>query len=510
RNSKPLVIGVTTCDDYNAYAGGIDIADGQYSITQALNQTAHGGTGGTAGLVVIGLGISESAGWGQAAHLSPLGNGEGCDLMTTLVHEYSHLLGISSSGAESESSAFTNETGTVSLWDSHLYDRYGTQAQANMRIVLYEEGQSYDGTVFVSGTKARSGVTFRGEHVSEVLQGALGGGLPVNGFEGDTAELSHIELDHSLMSHQYWRNWNTLMEAELAALQDLGYRIDRRNWYGYSVYGSGLTLTNTNGYWARNAAGTAYLEGQANTATLGTGLHIYGSNNTVTQAADLLACGTAGTGIRVDGTGNTLAVAEGVTVTADGDWGTGLLVAYGKDQIVVNQGSVTATGTGGVAVRFDFGSNMLGDNVMEYRGSWMWKSYASCQDGVVVNTSLTVNNGLDAHGFPLNLDGAMVSRFALSGSIEGSAAAIYIADNAWVKQIDILSGASIRGDILSGWDPENELVQYATLNAGHSDTELTTLLTFGRETLASGLGGDNGDAAFSLVYGGAISGAKSI
>ena len=49
------------------------------------------------------------------------------------------------------------------------------------------------------------------------------------------------------------------MEAEMATLQDIGYTIDRRNLFGYSVYGDDLTLTNTNGYFARNAAGTACL-----------------------------------------------------------------------------------------------------------------------------------------------------------------------------------------------------------------------------------------------------------
>ena len=94
-------------------------------------------------------------------------------------------------------------------------------------------------------------------------------------------------------------------------------------------------MVNKNGYFARNAEGTAYLYGVPNTATLGVGLHVYGKNNTITQAADLLACGTAGTGIRVDGSANNLTIAPGVRIAADGSWGTGLLVAYGKNHTVI-------------------------------------------------------------------------------------------------------------------------------------------------------------------------------
>ncbi|MDO5538194.1 MAG: hypothetical protein Q4F72_11790, partial [Desulfovibrionaceae bacterium] len=402
-------------------------------------------------------------------------------------------------------------SGGLTEWDTHLYDMFGTKAALGMQPVLYELGGTYDSTVFVSGIGSTSGVTFRGDHVSEVLQGALGGGLPVNGFETgggvSYAEFCHIELARSLMSHQNWRNWTFFMEAELAVLQDLGYQIDRKNWYGHSVYGDGLEITNTNGFWARNADGTAYVEGEANTATLGVGLHIYGSNNTVTQAADLMACGLAGTGIRVDGTGNTVTVAGGTTVAADGAWGTGLLVSYGQNQTVVSQGTLRAAGEGGIAARFDFGRNLMGEK-SEYRGSWMRGGW-NAESGSWQQVLLTDNDGLDSNDLPHWLDGAMVSRFAVSGSLEGSAAAVYISDNAYVKQMDILSGASLRGDIVSNWDPQSDRLQYAELT-GESNTDLTTLVTFGRETLASGLGGEAGDAAFSLVYDGNITGAKSL
>ena len=418
--------------------------------------------------------------------LSPLPSVTGFNLVATLYHELGHALGVLS-----QNSATDNPS--LGTWDVHLRDRYGTWLRPGMSIV--KEGKGTPGTDFIVGEGAQSGVTFQGEHVADVM--GAGEGLPINGYEEDYADLSHIELEHSLMSHQYYRNYTTFIEAELAALQDLGYRLDRRNFFGFSVYGDGGTIINHNGYFARNADGTAYLTGQGNTATLGVGLHIYGKNNDVTQVADLLADGIAGTGIRVDGSDNTLRIAPGVRVSANGTGGTGLLVAYGKDQKIISGGDIEATGPGGVAARFDFGHNLLSD-AEEYRGSWIWS--------VTGNTRpLSSSNNLDDSGLPLNLDGPLVSTFDVSGSLNGSAAAIYISENALVSKINVLSGASITGDIISDWDPENPAIQYT----GPS-TDLHTALTFGLAPQADGSAGISPDAAFDMTLNGGVYGADSI
>ena len=291
-----------------------------------------------------------------------------------------------------------------------------------------------DSGKFLVSAYNTSGVYFRGPHVSEVLNGAFSNSIPVNGYQdyfyedyGITlfyAELSHLELERSLMSHQRYRNYTMLLEAELAVLQDIGYDIDRSLFYGHSIYNDGLTVTNQYGY----SHGT----------TLGVGLHVFGSGNTVTQAAPIAASGEAAVGIRNDGSGNTIYVPAGTTVSSSGVHGIGLLFAYGKDNRLIQSGTVSAPGEGGIGVRFDFGHNAIAD-FYGYRGSFI--HYVGGENQPV--TGLW-------NGYPLNLDGPLIRSYDLSGSLSGSDAAIYIGENALVSAINILRGASITGDIISG------------------------------------------------------------
>jgi len=180
-------------------------------------------------------------------------NHDGCSIFATSVHELAHDLGMSKGNSEYSST-----------FQSHLYGKIQGSSE-------FERFTPANFNQMDIGIAVESGVYFRGEHVSEVLNEALDNQIPINGTEGEplSIELSHIELQNSFLSHQKWRNYNNLMEAEMAIFQDLGYKIDRRQFYGYSEYGDNKIYTNNNPFYARNSDGTAYIIGKPNTATMG-------------------------------------------------------------------------------------------------------------------------------------------------------------------------------------------------------------------------------------------------
>ncbi|MBQ7585812.1 MAG: autotransporter outer membrane beta-barrel domain-containing protein, partial [Desulfovibrionaceae bacterium] len=250
----------------------------------------------------------------------------------------------------------------------------------------------------------------------------------------------------------------------------------------YTVFGDNQTLVNKLGFFARNEKGNAYLVGVPNKSIMGVGLHIFGKQNDVTQANDLLASGEGAIGIRIDGSNNTLKIDPEILIAADGLNGTGLLAAYGKNHKIVTQGDIRAKGNLGVAARFDFGHNLVGD-YSEYRGSWI---------RTLKNKNAAIT-GKDDAKFDLNLDGPLVKQFDVNGNLEGKKAAIYISPNALVSKINILSQASISGDILSDWDINDKLIQYK------GDREdLLTDLTFGYKARANGSSSGKPDANFAL------------
>lgn len=398
-------------------------------------------------------------------------------LQSVIFHEIAHALGVICSTEQGR--FFSDLLDGTNNFASHLVDQLGVQADKNQQISANLADKDKDGIFFVERIKSqnlesdstRGRAYFRGENVSDVLQGngekvkTFQGvdGIPVLGWEGGNTEFSHINLARSLMSHQTYRSYNAFIEAELAIMQDIGYDIDRRNFFGRSIYSDGngtenSPLKNTQGYFARNAAGTAYEIGKANTATLGIGLHVYGSGNNIIQtdegtgdgSADLLACGTGGAGIRIDGVENSMTVGRGVTVAADGENGRGILVAYGHGNNIVIDGTVTAAGDGGDGVRFDFGSNSSGGNA-EYRGSYL-RYRRIVEDGKIVGSfNIPLEDVLERDSIcDYDLAGPMGS-LQVNGNLYGRNHAIYIAKNAFVDRIDVNDGASIKGDIVSDW-----------------------------------------------------------
>lgn len=484
--SQPVVFNVGTMDDYNADAYSPDFEEAEEGRYTYVGAVMHGieVDSDIHGQIRIGHGIVQE-GWGEdLPGMLPLQK-TGSDLFATMVHEIGHALGISANISSSSYSFLNNNE-----WTTHLYSSEGVQAGKGITIGFIDrQGNEHQGDFYVNNENATA--YFKGKHVDEVLDGALIAtvdteerlpGIPVNcRIEQDTPELSHIELRNCLMSHQSYSNYRTFTEAELAIMQDLGYDIDRRNFFGYSVYGDNLSMTNNHVYYARNGEGSAYLTGVANTADFGIGLHVYGSHNAIYQKSELLACGNSAAGIRVDGESNFIVIGKESRILANGSNGTGIAFCYGKNHDLLVQGNVMANGDSGVALRFDFGKANNGPEMADH-GSFFYFEY-NAPEGYL----------------PDILNGSMMDHVDIAGSIAGKQAAIFISDNALVDTINIMTGASISGDIISEWNPwKQDLPQqglYTELNFGvirNADEDYLP------------------DPSFSLSYEGSITGPLGI
>lgn len=405
------------------------------------------------------------------------------DLFMTSVHELAHGFGMSSSAGFQADGTKPRFSTTLEGWAHLMRDDNGRAPMPGAAILCGFCENPYEPDAFdVRQNRGR----LVGPNIADALEGGLPG-VPLSMYVAmgealipDSDVMAHSELKNSMMSHQNYRNYTVFMEAELAVLQDLGYGIDRRNFFGRSVYGSGLDIVNDRGFYARDAQGSRYLTGEPNRATLGLGLHVYGSHNRIRQTADLLANGVGGAGVRVDGEGNTLIIDPGVRVHANGPGGQAIMFAYGKNHALVHRGDVQASGEGGVGLRFDFGNNALGNNV-EYRGS-----YIQHIQGQRVRPAA-------------ELQGPLVRTADITGRVAGSAAAIYISPNAYVGSINVMDGARIEGNIVS---------HYAERD-GQGARRLTQL-SFGQKADAEGRATGQPDPAFRMRYDGWISGRDNL
>ncbi|ERK08885.1 hypothetical protein L580_1429 [Serratia fonticola AU-P3(3)] len=477
---SPAVINVGTFDVVNAAGFSDLITHGAGSITQlqaALNGVDPGKLAfGSHAQFIMGKMDFDTAPY-VPAQLPRTGN---VDLTSVAVHELAHGLGIYSMAFGHEEvipyTPFFDAKVPFNAWTTHLRDDNGNPARPGQIILCTGCNNPWDPQGF--DVRLDKGY-FTGKHVDAVLAGAMPG-VPVKMLDDDgyvdNNYMSHIELKNSIMSHQYYRNRTSFMEAELALLQDMGYQIDRRNFFGFSLYGDGQTLVNQHGYFLRNEQGDGYVVGQYNTATMGVGLHVYGSNNRIFQQADLLTLGAGGAGVRIDGQNNTLVVEPGTRIYADGINSRAVMFTYGKDHNLIQRGDVQALGANGVGLSFDFGNNLM-SNFGEYRGSWIRSVYDQ------------------AYYLLPELAGALVNNVDISGRVAGKIAAVYISPNALVNTINILSGARLEGDIYAEYNRLDENGQ-----------QRMTQFTFGRMANAQGKATDQSDPNFRFDYQGNIYG----
>ena len=499
--SSPAIFNIGTMDDYNAYATSPIASEREGAPTKVqaalIGQRPGDLLNEAQGFIQIG-----TLPWAKVDYTpSQLPMTSEISLTGTMIHEIGHALGISSNfqgDEQDDGSALIYIDENPNSWISHLYDDNGQQSRPDQivwcsfcdNIALNDDDEPL-GPEDIFDVRNNSAY-FGGAHVDDVLAGAMAG-VPLSMVSSrdpnvpDIPFLAHIELKNSLMSHQPYRNYTNFMEAELAILQDLGYKIDRRNFFGYSVYGDNQILINDNPFFGRNAAGTAYLQETYNTSTLGLGLHVYGSNNTIIQRADLLSAGAGGAGIRVDGGSNDLTILPGTRVYADGVNGRGVMFSYGKDHTLTHRGDIQALGRDGVAVSFDFGHNAMGDDgpIGEYRGSYILRGDQSLSRYTPEALQATWNE----------INGSLISTFDLTGRVAGTKAAIYMSDNAYVSEINVMQGATIAGDIISNYAEVDE----------DDDLRLTNL-TFGLEADSDGHSTDRVDSDFALTYDGNATG----
>lgn len=501
------------------------VINGKKYIKDEYNQDIFDETGKYFDAAIgVGLGLSEECpGWDTSTTVSALYQGTLPPLMIVMEHEIAHALGISSMAMPIDSyygapyyfstpkfsagHVDPDRSEKMSVYDKHLrvYDstlgRVVTAGKgmpiladlsATAEDLGFDQSEVFDVSknapyfAGVNAMKVASGVSDEeiaglaedeiiaycedkindaGGLVNYTIGYVMAGvssdylrvnGVPINGIEPEyilnnelhyAPELSHIELRNSYMSHQNYRNWVTFMEAELAVLKDIGYDINLKDYFGKSFY-----LDNT----VANVA-----EDYSLYKDQGIGVHVYGTGSDIVQTSNIATKGVGSFGVRIDGVNDKYTL-DGGTIDAKGANSIGLGVTYGSGhEINIKSGSVVkASGANSSAVSFDFGKNMLGEFI-EAKGSY-------------IHTVMGENQSLD------ELEGALVDNFNVNGTIEASGDAenaIYISQNAYVKNINIQKDAKIKGAIVSRWNSERS----GDYGPVQSREKLYTNLNFGAD-----------------------------
>ncbi|MDR1963981.1 MAG: autotransporter outer membrane beta-barrel domain-containing protein [Planctomycetaceae bacterium] len=404
--NQPLVINVGTIDINNAWGDPLaPVASEQPNdpflvhLSTTLLADGTNVTPTTYGHGVMAIGNEFTSPQGS---LTQVGRSTG-DLSTIAIHEFGHILGISSPmeyTADMERWAYlANFPQELTRWQSHLRDNNGNLSVPGAYPNVDGKPVDYDPTggkqyIFDMGDPNSptqpANFTFVGKNTLELWYGKpidelsemqKNIGVPLQGLipndyylmginEADRwvyapeNTLAHIDARNSAMSWQMYRNYPMFLEIELAVMQDMGYDIDRSSFFGRSFYGNGDGTVFT------NSAGFNSL------SVYGIGLHLFGSNLNIVQTGNIQAGGAGAAGIRIDGINNKLTIAQGTLVYA------GLSEGYKLSS--ENQANIFR----------NYGIKVLADEKKDDKGNSIFEYYLpEGLDG----TGLLVSYGKDHH-----------------------------------------------------------------------------------------------------------------
>jgi len=227
----------------------------------------------------------------------------------------------------------------------------------------------------------------------------------------------HLATGNMIMDQASWMGDRTFFsEIELAIISNRGpvaaRNINLGDHFGYSEYRDGQTMTIDQEF-AGSDHSYRFTDGTwSSDKMLAVGLHLAGEykvvdmtatpvneiGNQITLDADISASGYGGQGIRIENNKNTVTIAEGRTVSANGEYGVGVLVTRGNGTTLNNQGTIEANGPEGIGVWFNTGgilnnygngsidSAKFGNNVSVY-------NYDNASIGSILFEGGTIYNG---------------------------------------------------------------------------------------------------------------------
>ncbi|GHT27288.1 hypothetical protein FACS18942_06340 [Planctomycetales bacterium] len=324
---------------------------------------------------------------------------------------------------------------------------------------------------------------------------------------------------------------------------EYGEAIERRDFFGKSYYQDGdghfdagtnkwnygTQVRNSNGF-SKWDYGSGSYTGTPNQNDFAIGAHLFAKNLNILQVADIFADGAGSAGVRIDGQNNQLTVDKNTKIITNGVNGVGVLAAYGSNHNIIHQGYIKASGYGGKGISIDFGLPAIGD----VRGSYYQDNLlisSDNQSGILAETNGPLVNNLDITGTVIGDSVRSRATYVQAGDLEGNTwrqtskdfdlgAAVYIDQTAHLKNLNIMNGAVITGDIISfwtgpqwevnsanqsgSWTAPNGYPTFIPSDYEYQKSDMQTNLTFGLKAAADGSATNAVDPNFHFVYKGNI------